>query len=205
MTEPVPLLGGYFYHIYNRGNNRETVFRTPENYRFFMDRYIHHVEPVAATFAYCLLPNHLHLLVYIRTDSEQQSWHDAQGNELPASWQPLPAHRAFKNLFISYSMAFNRRYERTGSLFQKPFKRKHVDSDRYFTALVAYIHRNPQKHGLIDDYRGWPYSSYRAMLTETETRLQRSEVLRWFGGRSSFIDAHMSTVDEVLIAPFIVD
>jgi len=43
------------------------------------------------------------------------------------------------------------------------------------------------------------------MLTETETRLQRSEVLRWFGGRSSFIDAHMSTVDEVLIAPFIVD
>ena len=140
MTKPEPLTEGQFYHVYNR----ETLFHTAENYRYFMQQYVHHIEPVAVTYAYCLLPNHFHLLVYVRTVEDQKRWLFSQGCQLSENWQPSPSHHAFKNLFIGYAMAFNRRYERTGSLFQKPFKRKRVDSDRYFAALVRYIHRNPR-------------------------------------------------------------
>ncbi len=99
----------------------------------------------------------------------------------------------------------NKGYGRTGSLFEKPFKRKLVDNDRYFTYLVAYIHRNPQTHGLVDDFRDWPWSSYRAILSEKPTKVQRDDVLEWFGGRATFVDGHIMDVDESLIEPLIID
>lgn len=208
MTPQIPLVGGNYYHIYNRGNNGETIFCTAENFRYFLQLFAHHIEPVASTFAFSLLPNHFHFLNYIRTDEEQRNWLLAQGGQgcqLSESWQPCPPHRAFKNLFIAYSMAFNLRYERTGSLFQKPFKRRLVDSDRYFTALVRYIHRNPQKHGLIPDFREWPWSSYGAILAERPTRILRDDVLAWFGGRAPFVALHTTDPDERPIAEYIVE
>ncbi len=208
MTPQIPLVGGNYYHIYNRGNNGETIFCTAENFRYFLQLFAHHIEPVATTFAFSLLPNHFHFLNYIRTDEEQRTWLLAQGGQgcqLSESWQPCPPHRAFKNLFIAYSMAFNLRYERTGSLFQKPFKRRLVDSDRYFAALVRYIHRNPQKHGLIPDFREWPWSSYGAILAERPTRIPRDDVLAWFGGRAPFVALHATDPDERTIAEYIVE
>ncbi len=101
-------------------------------------------------------------------------------------------------------MAFSIRYERTGSLFQKPFKRRLVNSDRYFAALVRYIHRNPEKHGLIPDFRAWPWSSYGAILAERPTRLMRDDVLAWFGGRGPFMALHQIDLDERPIAEYII-
>ena len=208
MPPQIPLVGGNYYHIYNRGNNGETIFRTAENYRYFLRLFAHHIEPVATTFAFSLLPNHFHFLNYIRTDEEQQRWLQVQGGQgcqLSESWQPCPPSRAFKNLFIAYSMAFSIRYERTGSLFQKPFKRRLVDSDRYFAALVRYIHRNSEKHGLIPDFREWPWSSYGAILTEKPTRVLRADVLAWFGGRAPFVALHDTDPDERPIVEYIIE
>lgn len=58
------------YHIWNRGVNHSTIFRSDENYRYFLALYIQHIEPVAKTYAYCLLPNHFHFLVRTRTEEE---------------------------------------------------------------------------------------------------------------------------------------
>ncbi len=66
MPNPVPLQPGHYYHLYNRGNNREDLFRAERNYRYFLELYAYHIEPVAETFAYCLLRNHFHLLVKIK-------------------------------------------------------------------------------------------------------------------------------------------
>lgn len=66
MTNPVPLEHGQYYHIYNRGNNRENLFVEERNYLYFLKLYGQHIEPVASTFAYCLLPNHFHILVQIK-------------------------------------------------------------------------------------------------------------------------------------------
>ncbi len=72
MTSPTPLQYGQYYHIYNRGNNRENLFYEERNYRYFLKLYARHVQPVVDTFAYCLLHNHFHSLVYIKTEEEQK-------------------------------------------------------------------------------------------------------------------------------------
>ena len=76
MAKQEPLVYGRYYHIYNRGNNGEIIFRSEENYRFFLRQYGHYIEAVAATFAYCLLPNHFHFLIYIRSQEQQEAFHE---------------------------------------------------------------------------------------------------------------------------------
>ena len=107
--------------------------------------------------------------------------------------------------FIAYSKAINKAYQRTGALFESPFRRKLVDNDRYFTALVVYIHRNPQKHAFVTDFRDWPHSSYQAVVSGKPTRVQRDTVLDWFGGRMGFEELHLAGVDEAVIEPLIVE
>jgi putative transposase len=68
---------------------------------------------------------------------------------------------------------------------------------------VVYIHRNPERHGFVEDYRRWPYSSYQAILSDRPSRVQRRDVLEWFGGRAGFERAHVSMVDETIIEPLI--
>ena len=111
----------------------------------------------------------------------------------------------FRNFFSTYTKAINNAYNHTGSLFEKPFKRKLVDDERYFTTLIAYIHRNPQTHGFVDDFREWPWSSYHALLAEKPTQVQREAVLEWFGNRIALADAHLRDGDEGLIEPLLVD
>jgi putative transposase len=111
----------------------------------------------------------------------------------------LHVSRQFNNLFIAYAKAFNKAYGRTGSLFESPFKRRRIDGDRYFVGLVVYIHLNPEKHGFVDDFRRWPYSSYHAVLSTQATRIQRTAVLDWFGGAAGFEEAHAAPVDEASI------
>lgn len=191
MANPPPLEAGVHYHIYNRGNNRETLFRSDENYRYFLKLYALHVEPVAVSYAYCLLPNHFHLSVRIRTEEEQRKWAREFGTEdFSVDRLPLSPSRQFANLFNAYAKAVNKAFDRTGSLFQKPFHRIPVTEQSYLVRLVCYIHRNPQRHGLIDDFTQWPYSSYPSLLSNLPTRLDRERVLGWFGGQDGFRRTH---------------
>ncbi len=119
--------------------------------------------------------------------------------------QSLQPSRAFSTLFSTYTKAFNKAYQRTGSLFEKPFKRKLVDSDRYFVVLVVYIHGNPKKHHFVDDLTDWPFSSYHTILSDKPSRIQRADVLEWFGSRPGFEAAHRTLPDETLIKPLIVE
>ena len=186
-----PLEAGVHYHIYNRGNNRETLFRSDENYRYFLQLYALHIEPVAVTYAYALLPNHFHLHVRIRSETEQRSWAERFGtDDFPRERLPLSPSRQFSNLFNAYAKAANKTFGRTGSLFQKPFQRIPVTEQPYLTHLVCYIHHNPQRHGLIDDFTLWPYTSYRSLLSSLPSRLDRESVMGWFGGQEGFRRAH---------------
>lgn len=174
---------GSFYHIYNRGNNGANLFREPPNYHYFLRLYRKYLYPFVATYAYCLLPNHFHFL--IRT----KDLHELQSGLRP------DFGKQFANCFGTYAKAVNARYGRTGSLFEGRIKRKRVSSERYFVTLAVYIHRNPQAHGLIGDFREWKHSSYRTLLSEQRTLLQRDTVLAWFGGRQAFVKGHERATD----------
>lgn len=184
MQPVTPLQPGRTYHLYNRGNNGEDMFREERNYRYFLELYARHVHPVVDTYAYCLLRNHFHLLVRVKMEAEWRSvlTQPSQGLEpcegLQRAFNPS---RAFSNLFNAYAQAINKAYGRTGSLFEERFRRIEVTSERYFTNLVFYIHFNPQKHGFVNDFRAWPWSSYGALCSAASTRLRRDNVLAWFG------------------------
>jgi putative transposase len=102
----------------------------------------------------------------------------------------LTASKQFSRLFGSYAKAFNVLHERTGSVFENPFERILVEDEAHLRRLVSYIHQNPQRHGLVDDFKRWPYASYGSLLSRQPTRLSRDDLLSWFDGRRGFIEAH---------------
>ncbi|MEW5980590.1 MAG: transposase [Acidobacteriota bacterium] len=192
MPSPSAILHSCYYHIYNRGNNRQNIFIEERNYRYFLQKYAQLVTPYADTFAYCLLRNHFHLLVRVKNL-----------DEIDPAWQDKKPGQVFGNFFNAYAKAFNRMYNRTGSLFENPFRRIVVTSEAHFTQLIVYIHQNPQKHGFVDDFRNWPYSSYHALLGAGPTRLQRQVVIDWFGGARPLEDAHGVVMREAQVAALV--
>lgn len=140
-STPVPYIPGHYYHLYNRGCNRENLFREPENYRYalyLMGKYAGVVH--TSIIAYVLMPNHYHFLV--RQDGD------------------LPANRLTQYAFNTYSKAFNLRYERSGTLFESQGKVIYIDKEKYLLHLCRYIHANPIKAGLVEKLEDWPYSNY---------------------------------------------
>lgn len=199
-TNTKPLQPNCFYHIYNRGINGESLFKEERNYPYFLSKYAQYVSPYVDTYAYCLLKNHFHLL--IRTHSEdgigQLLEKDTISRKLlykekGYSWW---LSHVFASLFKSYAQAINKAYHRTGGLFEEPFRRILVNNDAYFSAMVYYIHANPQKHGFVRDFREYPHSSYHSHLSDKKTQLARGEVIKWFGSAQSYEVFHLGEYQE---------
>ena len=195
-TNIEPLQPESFYHIYNRGINGENIFKEERNYLYFLQRYAHHIEPFAETYAYCLLKNHFHILIKtrsedsIRTYFSEQSTRQTDGIKHHDKSIQWIYGNAFASFFKSYAISINKTYNRTGSLFEEPFRRILVDSNNYFTELIYYIHHNPQKHGFVKDFKEYPHSSYHSHLRTTLTKLKRDEVINWFENKYEFERFH---------------
>ena len=189
MSFTSPLIGGEFYHVYNRGINGADLFFEERNYRHFLRLYSEQVHPVIDTFAYCLMKNHFHLLVRPKLEKDLTGLVDLTGLKNLSGLQVLYSQR-FSNCFNAYTKAINRAYGRSGSLFERPFKRIRVESERHLLHLVSYIHRNARHHGFVTDFRSWPHSSYPTLGSSAPSRIRRDEVLGWFGGWPAFESYH---------------
>lgn len=204
-----PMIPGEFYHVFNRGNNRDNIIYKPRNAGYFLKKYIKYLCPIVDTYAYCLLPNHFHLLVRVKTLEEMLGGDTTdlpgfsnlvdlakRGNETATTeYISEMVSEQFRLLFMSYAKAINKQENRVGSLFQKNFKRLCVNSHGHRNNLILYIHANPQLHRLIANFRDWTDSSYAAMLSSSPTQLCRVEVLDWFGGVEQFILRHEVYID----------
>lgn len=196
MTSPSPLLYDTYYHIYNRGNNRENIFIQERNYEYFLNLYFKYIDPIAETYAYCLLRNHFHVLLKTRAEEEiTGTLRVASVTRKPLGSEQYLSQQ-FSNFFNAYAKAINKAYDRTGSLFQHPFGRVPVTTDRQFWNVIAYIHQNPQKHGFVKDFREWKWSSYGIILVEKPTKLRRDAVLDWFGGKESYLEMHQQWISD---------
>lgn len=212
MTSPSPLLYNTYYHLYNRGVNRENIFIEERNYGYFLNLYRKHIGPVVDTFAYCLLRNHFHLAVRVKSEEEiqetlkvssrngQKLGQDASKYQVEnQARKPLGSKyvsNQFSNFFNAYAKSINKAYQRTGSLFQHPFGRVPITTDRQFWNVIAYVHQNPQKHKFVEDFRDWKYSSYKMFLVDKPTLLARGEVLDWFGGVEEYRNVHADWVSD---------
>ncbi|MBN2549366.1 MAG: transposase [Anaerolineales bacterium] len=154
---------GGVYHVFNRGSHRVSIFHEPENYIFVLRKIKQHQQELNLTLlAYCLMPNHYHFL--IRQDGDQ------------------PARLLSQRVFNSYSKAYNKRYQHSGTLFEGPYRVRPVLESAHLLHLCRYIHANPVKDGLVKQPGNWPYSNY----------------LEWVGQRDgslvdrTFVQAHFA-------------
>jgi REP element-mobilizing transposase RayT len=188
-----PLEPGHFYHVYNRGNNSENIFVEDKNYPFFLDKWGLYLDDYLDVLAYCLMPGHFHFLVQIKDKKELK---EVAGKDL-TGFKNLSGllSKQFSKLFNSYAKSFNKVYDRNGNLFQRPFKRIEVDSRDYLIKLIHYIHHNPIHHEFTNNYDDWPYSSYKACLSNHSTKIKRKKVLDYFCGKNKFISFHEKMKD----------
>ena len=197
-----------FYHIYNHANGSENLFRQEKNYPFFLQKFASHISPIADTYSYCLMPNHLHFLIRIKEEFELLEYFKKKASSVLCSsdifkYQNISERmisQPFSNLFNSYTKSYNKSYNRRGSLFVPNFKKKEIISDSYLTNIIYYIHANPVKHGFVRKLEDWPHSSYHSFLSEKSTALKRLEVLDWFGGGNGFIDFHRQTFNSKILS-----
>ena len=167
------LSNGEYYHVYNRGSSKQVIFHDEHDHKYFQNMlnlmnspsrrqkrdfsenfYEEKLaERIVSIGAYCLMPNHFHILLRQEKD---------EGVSL-----------FMKKMLTSYAMYYNKKYKRTGVLFEGRFKSKHVDNDMYHKYLFAYIHLNPlkivdklwkerkfQKEEYIKRIKLYPYSSF---------------------------------------------
>jgi hypothetical protein len=97
--------------------------------------------------------------------------------------------QGFSNFFNSYAKAFNKQNNRTGSLFEKHFKRIKLEDENYLKQLILYVHLNPKKH-FDFDFKNYKFSSYQAFLSDKETKIAREVVLELFDGIDNFVFCH---------------
>lgn len=182
------LQSGNFYHIYNRGNNSQDIFFENENYHHFLRLYDKYIYPIAETYAWCLMKNHFHLLVYIKEPYEI----DEKQLHYSTIKKPTKIDHSlqFSHFFNAYTQAINKRYTRTGSLFEKPFKRKLVSDQKYFNKLIFYIHNNPVHHGFIEHVNDYPWSSYDEIINNNSKLIKQNEVIKHFDSVSNFKYLH---------------
>jgi REP element-mobilizing transposase RayT len=159
-----------FYHIYNRGINSTAIFVSNENKSYFLKLVAKHLKDKVAIYAYCLMDNHFHFVIQVVEDEKVVT-------------------QAFSNLFNAYAKAFNKQQKRTGSLFEKHFRRIKLDSEEYLKNVIVYVHLNPANH-LNIDFKRFPFSSYQSVLAHEETLVAKDEVLVFFTDVENYIFCH---------------
>ena len=148
-----------YYHIYNRGARRLSIIREKENYFFILKKVKQYCIKYQLTIiAYCLMPNHYHFLV--RQDGEYRA------GLLP------------QRVFNSYTKAYNKRYDHSGTLFEGPYEAIHVDTYNYLLHLCRYIHANPVKDGLVAGLEDWEFTNYAEFIGTREGTLIDNEFVK---------------------------
>ncbi len=202
-----PLLQDYFYHVFARTNNRERLFVSDENYRFFLRRYTDFLLPIAKTYAYALLENHVHFLIKMRDEQTLATFCETtnQGRtrsdaflESDDPYTPIKpetvASYQFQRFFTSYAKAFNKQQSRYGNLIQRPFKRKMIKMSRI--CFSCFTSSTIRKSMATTDFRSYKWSSYQSFLSDAPTKIERAELLDWFGGRDYFLAFHDQSLDD---------
>jgi putative transposase len=216
-TPQQPLIPGQYYHVFNKSVGGEFMFKTDENYRYFLEKYKKYVAPFAETLAYCLMPTHFHFLIcpldndkscegfetlaaLANKDTIPQadlgsinlSEKSYEGSKPLVGFDPqgFDLSRKFSHLFNAYAQAYNKQNKRSGSLFKNRFKRMLLTDDQHIRQVIMYIHLNPTHHSVESDFRNWKYSSYHAISGSGITLINRDKALEIFDDRENFVFCH---------------
>ena len=186
------------YHLFSRAVGDEKLFRTVENYNYFLQKLKHHTDAVCKLYAYTLLPNHFHLLVKIEDEKNIILHFEEKKNKKFDYLQHSIAEfimERFSNFLNGYTKAYNKMYERKGALFLDFLKRSKANNDADFSAFVFYVHKNAVHHGYTKHIGDWQFDSYPSLLSNAPTSLLRNELIDFFGSQEAFIKFHQQPVN----------
>jgi putative transposase len=144
-------------------------------------------------YCYCLLPNHFHLLIRVKEIHKDLESAKNDFPNLKDFKEKLPedfVSEKFRRFFLSYSKSINKQQDRNGSLFQKNFRRKKINSEQYYKELVRYIHLNPIKHDISENFEKYEWSSYFRILQNRQSGLEKSAIISWFADKVNFQEFH---------------
>lgn len=183
------------YHIYNQGNNREAIFREKSDYLRFLQKLKEKVLPYCQVVNYCLMPNHFHFLV---NTTEESAVEVKLGNLISCNLA-----NGFRLLCSSYANEFNKKYNRSGSLFRQKTQAKLLENgiSDYPMICFHYIHQNPVKAGLCNKLEDWEFSSFRDYLGLRTDTIVEKEIAYNVAGveeRTLYEDSYSIIEDEVL-------
>jgi len=193
----IPLIPEGTYHILSHAVGNDLLFRSEENYRFFLQKYVAYITPIADTHSFALLPNHFHFLIRIKNEASIEAYFKKKkiNKDFATTTAPDFIMQCFSNFLNSYSKSYNKVYRRMGALFVDYLRRVEVKSDEQFGSTVFYIHKNPAHHGICNNLTDWYWTSYKIFLSQSPTIILRNETLDWFGGVERFIDYHNQPIN----------
>jgi REP element-mobilizing transposase RayT len=162
------------YHVLNHAIHNNNLFIKNTNYEYFLQQLSKHTNPVCQLYAYCLMPNHFHLLLRIRDENTIIAYYHQRQLAKNKNYNPSAfdistfdfhgfVMHQFQNFCNGYAQAFNKMFDRKGVLFMDNLKRKIVKNEDYFTKLIHYIHYNPVHHGFCRDLNDWVFTSYHSI------------------------------------------
>lgn len=183
-------LANHYYHVYNHGVAKQNIFANDKNYQFLLKRILLFIPKYELTFiAYCLMPNHYHFLFRLESNGQLAPF--------------------IQRLFNSYTQAFNRQQNRTGTLFESRAKSKYVDTDEYVLHFSRYIHLNPVEAGLVAEPVEWPYSSYKEWIGIRPSEICDTKFVRQFfrgpTNYATFVGTNLSPKLEKRLLPYYFD
>ncbi len=197
---------GYLYHIYNQGNNRQKIFFREENYIYFLQKIKLHVLPFADIIAWCLMPNHFHLMVLVRevelgseSGGTTQSGYSGGATQSRTPTITGTLNKSLGIMLASYTRAIQKQESISGSLFRQKTKAECVNcfkgltpsyivkdgitqnnqlvpESQYPQVLFNYIHQNPVRAGLVEKEVDWEFSSAKDYANFRNGRLVNKKV-----------------------------
>ncbi len=192
------LLENQLFHVYNRGNGKQPIFFDRKNYLFFLDKIRTHLLPVCDLLAYCLMPNHFHLL--IKADARSLGSPDPDN----ARTYVQPFSKGTQVMLSSYTRAIQKQENITGSLFQQKTKAKQVSSEwsweDYSLLCFRYILYNPVSAGLVTNPLDWEFSSCRDLAglrngTLCNQSLIRQELQLEWNGLEGLVNKNLTEIE----------
>ncbi|HVA99303.1 MAG TPA: hypothetical protein VNG53_10445 [Bacteroidia bacterium] len=188
----IPLEPEKYYHIYNHSCGTDNLFRNEDNYRYFLKKYAEYLNPIFETFAYCLMPNHFHLLVKVKSEETLTVYFKSSDSKITNQQNNIynALIHQVGSFLNAYTKAYNKEFVRRGSLFVQSFKRKNIVNNTYFTKLIHYIHNNPVHHNFVKNLSDWKYSSFHSIVSNKKTFIERQQVIEWFGSKNEYLEFH---------------
>ncbi len=189
------LVKNNIYHIYNRGLNKQPIFLYEAHYYFFIKKIKYYLSPVCNILSYCLMPNHFHIIIEATAESVI---------EKKAGFAIMQqTSYAIQHLLSSYTKAFNKQQNRTGSLFTQNTKCKNISENEqteyYRFTCINYVHQNPWKARLVARMEDWKFSSFIDFLVDRKDKniINKERAFQLFNiDKSSFYKESYAAIDE---------